>query len=73
MAVLSSAISPRSDTYRTNTAAMATAIGSIQDAAQSIMQGGNHKAREKHLSRVKILPRERVDQLIDPGSPFLEI
>ncbi len=36
-------------------------------------QGGNAKARERHLSRGKLLPRERVTRLIDPGSPFLEI
>lgn len=35
--------------------------------------GGNEKAREQHLSRGKLLPRERVERLLDPGSPFLEI
>jgi len=36
-------------------------------------QGGNERARERHVSRGKLLPRERVDRLLDPGSPFLEL
>ncbi|MDX2210527.1 MAG: carboxyl transferase domain-containing protein [Sphingopyxis sp.] len=35
--------------------------------------GGNEKSRERHVSRGKLLPRERVERLLDPGSPFLEI
>ena len=35
--------------------------------------GGSEKSRERHVSRGKLLPRERVDTLLDPGSPFLEI
>ncbi|MCP9622746.1 methylcrotonoyl-CoA carboxylase, partial [Nocardia otitidiscaviarum] len=35
--------------------------------------GGSEKARERHLARGKLLPRQRVDQLLDPGSPFLEL
>ena len=35
--------------------------------------GGSEKARERHTSRGKLLPRERVERLLDPGSPFLEI
>ncbi|QNN64174.1 methylcrotonoyl-CoA carboxylase [Sphingomonas rhizophila] len=36
-------------------------------------QGGNEKSRERHVSRGKLLPRERVERLLDPGAPFLEI
>ena len=35
--------------------------------------GGNEKSRERHASRGKLLPRERVERLLDSGSPFLEI
>ena len=35
--------------------------------------GGNEKSRQRHVSRGKLLPRERVERLLDPGSPFLEI
>ncbi|WP_205481049.1 carboxyl transferase domain-containing protein [Sphingomonas arenae] len=42
------------------------------DVAQAAL-GGNEKSRERHVSRGKLLPRERVERLLDPGSPFLEI
>jgi 3-methylcrotonyl-CoA carboxylase beta subunit len=35
--------------------------------------GGNEKSRERHVARGKLLPRDRVERLLDPGSPFLEI
>src|SRR5260370_10168667 len=41
----------------------------VADAAK----GGNEKSRERHISRGKLLPRDRVERLLDPGSPFLEI
>ena len=42
------------------------------DVAQAAL-GGTDKHRERHVSRGKLLPRERVERLLDPGSPFLEI
>jgi 3-methylcrotonyl-CoA carboxylase beta subunit len=36
-------------------------------------KGGSEKSRERHVSRGKLLPRDRVERLLDPGSPFLEI
>ena len=39
----------------------------------SVALGGGEAAREKHTSRNKLLPRDRIDKLIDPGSPFLEL
>ena len=41
-----------------------------REAASRAMAGGGEGARERHLARGKILPRERVSRLIDPGSPF---
>src|SRR5213083_2223697 len=43
-----------------------------KDVAQAAL-GGTEKSRERHVSRGKLLPRERVERLLDPGSPFLEI
>ncbi len=40
---------------------------------QTIALGGGDVAREKHMSRNKLLPRDRIDRLVDPGSPFLEL
>jgi 3-methylcrotonyl-CoA carboxylase beta subunit len=73
MAVLKSQISPRSDTFAANVKAHLAAMGPVNDAAQAALAGGGDKARERHLSRGKILPRERVERLLDPGSPFLEV
>jgi 3-methylcrotonyl-CoA carboxylase beta subunit len=43
------------------------------DVAEAAAKGGNEKSRERHVSRGKLLPRDRVERLLDPGSPFLEI
>uniref|UniRef100_A0A8C5KIK4 Methylcrotonoyl-CoA carboxylase beta chain, mitochondrial n=1 Tax=Jaculus jaculus TaxID=51337 RepID=A0A8C5KIK4_JACJA len=46
---------------------------SVYQQARVLAQGGSEKARTLHISRGKLLPRERIDNLIDPGSPFLEL
>ena len=73
MAVLHSAISPKSESFAQNTAAHEAAMATVQDAANRALEGGGEKARARHESRGKILPRERVARLLDPGAPFLEI
>jgi 3-methylcrotonyl-CoA carboxylase beta subunit len=73
MSVIESRINPRSEEYESNAAAMAELVGELRDKAARIALGGSERAREKHLARGKLLPRERIDRLVDPGSPFLEI
>ncbi|NNE89741.1 MAG: methylcrotonoyl-CoA carboxylase, partial [Silicimonas sp.] len=73
MAVLSSSISPQSDDFKANAAAMAEQRQTAQDAAELAMAGGSERAHKRHLSRGKLLPRDRVQTLLDPGAPFLEI
>lgn len=73
MSVLTSAISPRSESFSENRAAMVRQMEAVEAAAEAAMAGGGEKARERHLSRGKLLPRDRVEGLLDPGSPFLEI
>ncbi|MEC5289974.1 carboxyl transferase domain-containing protein [Aurantimonas sp. C2-6-R+9] len=73
MSVLTSAISPRSESFSENRAAMVRQMEAVEAAAEAAMAGGGEKARERHLSRGKLLPRHRVEGLLDPGSPFLEI
>ncbi|GGE41876.1 carboxyl transferase domain-containing protein [Actibacterium pelagium] len=51
----------------------ATDLGLVQQAAAKAAAGGGEKARERHLSRGKMLPRDRIANLLDPGSPFLEV
>ena len=52
---------------------MLDALAIVEDAVKAALDGGGETARERHVSRGKILPRERVARLLDPGSPFLEI
>ncbi|WP_138472600.1 carboxyl transferase domain-containing protein [Poseidonocella sp. HB161398] len=73
MAVLTSQISPKSETFRRNAAANEAAIATVRDAAARAMAGGGEAARARHVGRGKVLPRDRVARLLDPGSPFLEI
>ena len=48
-------------------------VGELNTRLAAAALGGNERARERHVSRGKLLPRERVDRLLDPGSPFLEL
>ncbi|WP_039017070.1 carboxyl transferase domain-containing protein [Halocynthiibacter namhaensis] len=64
---------PTSDAFKANVAAHEVMIDTISDAARVAAAGGGEKSRARHLSRGKMLPRERVMNLLDPGSPFLEI
>ena len=73
MAVLRSSASPRSEAFASNRAAHLEAIDEIAAAASTAMAGGSERSRERHVSRGKLLPRERVAHLLDPGSAFLEI
>ena len=73
MSVIQSKISTRSAEFQANQQAMATAMDEIQSAAKHAENGGGEAARQRHLSKGKILPRERVVRLLDPGSPFLEV
>jgi 3-methylcrotonyl-CoA carboxylase beta subunit len=73
MGVLSSRVSPRSDVFAANVQAHLARMAPVREAARVAMEGGGEAARQRHTSRGKILPRERVARLIDPGSPFLEI
>ncbi|MBB4003538.1 carboxyl transferase domain-containing protein [Aurantimonas endophytica] len=73
MTRLTSAVSPRSEAFAANRAAMLQQIEIVEAAAETAMAGGGMAARERHVGRGKLLPRDRVEGLIDPGSPFLEI
>jgi 3-methylcrotonyl-CoA carboxylase beta subunit len=72
MKLLSQAI-PTSDAFKGNVAAHLDALDVVRAAAERAALGGGEKSRARHVSRGKMLPRERVAGLLDPGSPFLEI
>jgi 3-methylcrotonyl-CoA carboxylase beta subunit len=73
MPVLSSAINTASQTFRDNAAAIAALMADIEVLAANTALGGDEKSRARHLARGKMLARERLNGLIDAGSPFLEI
>ncbi|MBV9748654.1 MAG: methylcrotonoyl-CoA carboxylase [Acetobacteraceae bacterium] len=73
MPVLDSALDPRSPEFRANAAAMQGLVDDLRQTADRVRQGGGEAARQRHLARGKLLPRDRVRALIDPVSPFLEV
>ncbi|GAA5524381.1 methylmalonyl-CoA carboxyltransferase 12S subunit [Microbulbifer aestuariivivens] len=69
---LHSKINPRDDAFAANREQMQNLVADLREKLETIARGGGERAREKHLARGKLLPRERIDALLDPGSPFLE-
>ncbi len=72
MPVIESALRPRSKEFRANVAAMRTLVDDLRAKVEQVKLGGGERARQRHISRGKLLPRDRVHGLIDPGAPFLE-
>jgi 3-methylcrotonyl-CoA carboxylase beta subunit len=70
---LSSQALPSSEQFKANTAAHLDALAQVREVAQAAALGGGEKSRDRHVGRGKMLPRERVANLLDAGSPFLEV
>lgn len=73
MTVLTSTLNRRTPDYQRNAAAMAEQLKQLDGLLARIREGGGAKAQARHTARGKLLPRARIDLLLDPGSPFLEI
>ena len=73
MTQLTTTHDPKSPEAQANTATMQALVDDLKSTVDTVKQGGGERARERHLSRGKLLPRERVRTLLDPGSPFLEL
>jgi 3-methylcrotonyl-CoA carboxylase beta subunit len=73
MPVLKSSIDTRSAAFKSNAEAMRAQVADLRAKVERVRQGGGEEARRRHLSRGKLLPRERVRTLLDAGSPFLEL
>ncbi len=73
MPVLQSKLSVRSADFQTNVLAMRALVLDLQAQIDRVQGGGGEAARAKHAARGKLLPRERVQMLLDPGTPFLEL
>src|SRR5258707_9727520 len=73
MPVIESKLDPRDATFAANRDAMAALVADLKAQVEQIEEGGGKGPRKRHVARGKLLPRERVRALIDPGSPFLEL
>ena len=73
MTALPSNVDPRSREFAANVASMKGLVADLREKLQAAMQGGSEEARARHVGRGKLLARERVNLLLDPGSPFLEL
>src|SRR3954470_17905172 len=72
MPQLESKINPRSEDFKQNSDSMRQLVDDLKAKIAKIALGGGDDAREKHVARGKLLPRDRVQMLLDPGTPFLE-
>lgn len=73
MTVLKSAINTNAEEAQANAAAMAALVADLDRLLAEVGEGGGPDARKRHMSRGKLLPRERIQRLLDPGTPFLEL
>ncbi|MFL5861509.1 MAG: carboxyl transferase domain-containing protein [Solirubrobacteraceae bacterium] len=70
--MLRSHANPSSPEFRANLAANQALVDDLNARLKRVAEGGGERARDRHVGRGKLLPRERVDRLLDPGAPFLE-
>ncbi|HLB57812.1 MAG TPA: carboxyl transferase domain-containing protein, partial [Gammaproteobacteria bacterium] len=73
MSKIQSNINPSSDEFKTNKASMDAKIKTLQNVIEKIEEGGPQKSRQRQLELGKLLVRDRINHLLDPGSPFLEL
>ena len=73
MPVLTSKLNPRAEEFKAGSLQMRQLVGDLNARLATIAQGGGAAARAKHTARGKLLPRDRVEMLLDPDTPFLEV
>lgn len=73
MSKIVSQINPQTQEFKNNQAYMQALVEELEQTIKPILEGGDQKARERHLKHGKLLPRQRLQALIDHGSPFLEL
>jgi 3-methylcrotonyl-CoA carboxylase beta subunit len=71
--VLSSSCDPNSEQFVANAKAMSTLVDGLREISARTALGGPESSRQRHVDRGKLLPRDRVEAVLDPGSPFLEL
>ena len=73
MSQIQSRVNTRSEEFLANTARMEGLVGDLRHQLDEIKRGGGEKYQDRHQSRGKLLVRDRINALVDPGSPFLEL
>ncbi|MBX4999311.1 carboxyl transferase domain-containing protein [Rhizobium lentis] len=73
MTVISTAVDRASESFKTNTAKNKALVDELYERSAKTREGGSQAARERHTGKGKLLPRDRIQLLLDAGSPFLEI
>ncbi len=73
MTRIKSALNPRSAEFLANAEALQATVADLREKVATVKLGGGEPARERHVGRGKLLPRDRIRGLLDPGSPFLEL
>ncbi|MFN7098208.1 MAG: carboxyl transferase domain-containing protein, partial [Gammaproteobacteria bacterium] len=73
MTELKTTLNPRSKEYQDNAEAMQVLVDDLKKTIAIVAYGGGEKARQRHLGHGKLLPRTRVEKLLDPDTPFLEL
>ena len=73
MPLIESRLNPRDDSFQANARLMESLVRDLRTQVDHVALGGGDAARNKHLARGKLLPRDRVRLLCDPGAPFLEL
>jgi 3-methylcrotonyl-CoA carboxylase beta subunit len=73
MSAIKSSLNVRSDEFRANSAAMRQLVEDLRQKLAQVARGGSEEARQRHVARGKLLARDRINTLLDPGTPFLEL
>ena len=73
MTVLASHARPGTPEFEANETEHRRLAADLSERLERVAAGGGERARERHVARGKLLPRERVERLCDPGAPFLEL
>lgn len=73
MSILQSSLGPNTQGFAENAVAMEAQYAQVAERAATILRGGSEASRNRHVARGKLLPRDRISGLLDPGSPFLEV
>jgi len=73
MTSLRSNLDPRSEEFRANAQFMRDLVADLRDKTAAVARGGSEESRQRHLARGKLLARDRVNTLVDPGTPILEL